>query len=156
MCSLFIDCTLFYIVHIHVQNNGLLLDERIKVQRQVCKCVWSVFERYIYRFLSIMDQVLCSWHFCFNTSTPPYRFLTNLKVHKHQMKCFKCLCYWCFCYNFTHFNVVYASRFEKRGQILPDLNFEIVISSEDIANQLCFIASFTFVASKNQLLCSFI
>ena len=37
------------------------------------------------------------------------------------------------------------SGFEKRGHFGPDLNFEILICSETIGNQLSLTACFTFI-----------
>ena len=48
------------------------------------------------------------------------------------------------------------SQFEKRGHFGPDLNFEILIFSEIIGNQLSFAAGFMFIAALIHFLCAFI
>ena len=48
------------------------------------------------------------------------------------------------------------SGFEKRGYFGPDLNFEILICSEIIGNQLSFDACFMFIAAWIHFLCAFI
>ena len=49
-----------------------------------------------------------------------------------------------------------VSGFEKKGHFAPDLNFEILISSEIIGNQLTFAACFMFIAARIHFLCAFI
>ena len=41
-----------------------------------------------------------------------------------------------------------VSEFEKKGHFGPDPNFEIMVCSESIRNQLSFIACFMFIAVK--------
>ena len=43
-------------------------------------------------------------------------------------------------------NYLFVSGFEKRGHFGPDLNFEILISTEIIGNQLSFTTCFMFIA----------
>ena len=50
----------------------------------------------------------------------------------------------------------YVSGFEKRGHFGPDLNFETLICSENIGNQLSFDTCFMFIAAWIHLLCAFI
>ena len=52
--------------------------------------------------------------------------------------------------------LLYVSGFEKRGHFGPDLNFEILICTEIIGNQLSFTACFMFVAAWIHFLCPFI
>ena len=54
-----------------------------------------------------------------------------------------------------HYNT-YVSRFEKRGHFGPDLNFEMLICTESIGNQLSFAACFMFIAACIHFLCAFI
>ena len=49
-----------------------------------------------------------------------------------------------------------VSGFEKRGHFGPDLDFEILISSESIGNQLSFNAWFSFIAAWVHFLCAYI
>ena len=51
---------------------------------------------------------------------------------------------------------VCVSRFEKWVHFGPDLNFEILICTEIIGNQLSFTACFMFVAACIHFLCAFI
>ena len=50
---------------------------------------------------------------------------------------------------------LYLSEFEERGHFCPDINFEILICSESIGNQLLFNACFMFIAVWIHLLCMF-
>ena len=50
----------------------------------------------------------------------------------------------------------YVSGFEKSGHFAPNLNFEILICSESIGNQLSFAACFMIIASWIHFLCTFI
>ena len=50
----------------------------------------------------------------------------------------------------------YVSGFEKSGHIGPDLNFEILICSENVGNQLSFDAYFMVIAAWIHFLCAFI
>ena len=51
---------------------------------------------------------------------------------------------------------IYVSGFKKRGHFGRDLNFEILICTEIIGNQLSFTACFTFIAAWIHFLCAFI
>ena len=48
------------------------------------------------------------------------------------------------------------SGFEKRGHFGPDFNFEILIFSDTIGNQLSFDACFMFIDAWIHYLCTFI
>ena len=56
-----------------------------------------------------------------------------------------------------HFqDTIIVSGFEKRGHFGPALNLEILISSENIGNQLSFPASSMFIAAWIHFLYAFI
>ena len=46
----------------------------------------------------------------------------------------------------------FVSGFEKKGHFGPDLNFEILICTEIIRNQLSFTACFMFIAAWGHFL----
>ena len=48
---------------------------------------------------------------------------------------------------------VYVSGFEERGHFGPDINFEILICTELVLNQLSFTACFMFIAVWIHFLC---
>ena len=52
--------------------------------------------------------------------------------------------------------VLFVSGFEKRGHTGLVLNFEVLILSENIGNQLSFTASFMFIPAWIHFLCKLI
>ena len=56
----------------------------------------------------------------------------------------------------VHIYLIYVRGFEKRGHFAPDVNFETLIYSEIIGNQLSFAACFMFIASWIHFYCAFI